>query len=115
MQKLSLAVQLGILNDRQIMLQTYPVGEPPQGEAGTKEITIFPGTVQRRGIVVNVDVGMGPVSMGHHKNKRVCPSSSASPVHSQSPAPPPGQAPPERKTVGFDSRVHPHPSFAPGL
>lgn len=67
MQKLSLAVQFGIADHRQVMLQTHPVREPPEGKAGAEKIAVFPGTVQRCGIVVNMDVGMGPVNMGNHE------------------------------------------------
>ena len=34
MQKFSLAMELGIFDDRQVMLQAYPVRQPPQGAGG---------------------------------------------------------------------------------
>ena len=79
MQKLSLAVQLGILNDRQVVLQTHPVGEPTQSTGRAQKIPVFMGTIQRCGIVVNVDVGMGPVCVGHHEKSVIA----LRPAHSQ--------------------------------
>ena len=58
MQKAALAVELGVCNDGQIVLQTHPVREPPQGKGGADEIAELPGTVIGCGIVVNVVVNM---------------------------------------------------------
>ena len=60
-------MQLGVLNNRQFMLQTYSVREPPQGKAGIKEVAEFPGAVQSGGVVIDMHMGMGPVRVGHHK------------------------------------------------
>ena len=49
-----LAVKLGICNHGQIVLQTYPVRQPPQGERGADEVAELPGAVIGGGIVVDV-------------------------------------------------------------
>ena len=46
------------------MLQTYPVGQPPQGERGADEVAELPGAVIGGGIVVNVIVNVLLVYMG---------------------------------------------------
>ena len=58
MQKAALAVELGICNDGQIVLQTHPVREPPQGKGGADEVAELSGSVIGRGVVVNVVVNM---------------------------------------------------------
>ena len=63
MQKFPLAVQLGVQDHGQVMLQTYPVGEPPQGKGGAEEVAEFLGTVVGRGIVINVVVNMAFVDV----------------------------------------------------
>ena len=40
------------------MLQTYPVGEPPQGKGGAEEVAELPGAVVGRGIVIDVVVNV---------------------------------------------------------
>ena len=64
MEKAALAVELGIDDDGQIIFQTHPVREPPQGAGRAKEIPELPGTVQRDGVVINVVMDMGLVRMG---------------------------------------------------
>ena len=59
-----LAVELGICNHGQIVLQTYPVRQPPQGERGADEVAELPGAVIGGGIVVNVIVNVLLVYMG---------------------------------------------------
>ena len=60
----SLAVELGICNHGQIVLQTYPVRQPPQGERGADEVAELPGADIGGGIVVNVIMNMLFVYMG---------------------------------------------------
>lgn len=64
MQKAALAMLAGVLYHGQIMLQAYPVRQPPEGKAGADEIMEFPGAVKGRGIVVNVIVDVALVGMG---------------------------------------------------
>ena len=59
-----LAVELGIYDHGQIVLQTYPVRQPPQGERGADEVAELPGAVIGGGIVVNVIVNVLLVYMG---------------------------------------------------
>ena len=59
-----LAVELGICNHGQIVLQTYPVRQPPQGERGADEVAELPGAVIGGGIVVNVIMNVLLVYMG---------------------------------------------------
>ena len=59
-----LAVELGICNHGQIVLQTYPVRQPPQGERGADEVAKLPGAVIGGGIVVNVIMNVLFVYMG---------------------------------------------------
>ena len=54
----------GILYHGQIMLQTYPVRQPPEGKAGAEEIMEFPGAVKGRGIEIDVVVNVALVGMG---------------------------------------------------
>lgn len=56
MEKAALAVELGIDDDGQIIFQTHPVREPPQGAGRAKEIPELPGTVQRDGVLALVIV-----------------------------------------------------------
>ena len=60
----ALAVLFGILYHGQIMLQTYPVRQPPEGKAGAEEIMEFPGAVKGRGIEIDVVVNVALVGMG---------------------------------------------------
>ena len=60
----ALAVLFGILYHGQIMLQTYPVRQPPEGKAGAEEIMEFPGAVKGRGIEIDVIVNVALVGMG---------------------------------------------------
>ena len=59
-----LAVELGIYDHGQIVLQTYPVRQPPQGERGADEVAELPGADIGGGIVVNVIMNMLFVYMG---------------------------------------------------
>ena len=63
----SFAVELGICNHGQIVLQTYPVRQPPQGERGAYEVAELPGAVIGGGIVVNVIMNVLFVYMGTDK------------------------------------------------
>ena len=64
MLKQSLAGQLRILNDRQLMLDAHTVREPPERPPGTEEISIFPGAIQGSGIVIDVVVDVLAVCVG---------------------------------------------------
>ena len=64
MQKAALAVELGIGDDGEIVFQTYTVGEPTQGAGRAPEILVFPGAVQRGGVVINVIMNVRPVGVG---------------------------------------------------
>ena len=44
--KAPFAVELGILNHRQLMLNAHPVGEPPQGKGGAQKVAELPGAIQ---------------------------------------------------------------------
>ena len=48
----------------QVMLQAYPVREPPQGCRRSEKVPEFPGIVQGGGIVVNVIVDVLAVCVG---------------------------------------------------
>ena len=50
---LALAVELGILDDGQIMLQAHPVRQAAQGETGAQEVAVLAGIVQGNGVVVD--------------------------------------------------------------
>jgi len=52
MQKAALAVQLGVGDHGQVIFQTYPVGEPPQGPRQSPKVSVFPGAVQRGRIII---------------------------------------------------------------
>ena len=56
--KAALAVLFRILDDRQLMLNTHPVREPPHRKAGADEVVKLPGAVLGRGVVVNVIVNV---------------------------------------------------------
>ena len=60
----ALAGQLGILNDRQLMLDAHTVREPPERPPGTEKISIFPGAIQGSGIVIDVVVDVLTVCVG---------------------------------------------------
>ena len=64
MEKAALAVLFGILNIGQLMLNTHPVRQPPQGKAGADEIMELSGAVKGCGVVINVIVDVSPVCMG---------------------------------------------------
>ncbi len=55
---------IGVLYHGQIMLQTYPVRQPPEGKAGAEEVMEFPGAVKGRGIEIDVVVNVALVGMG---------------------------------------------------
>ena len=54
MEKASLAVQLGVGNDGQIIFKANAVREPLHRTARADEVPEFPGAVQRGRIVINV-------------------------------------------------------------
>lgn len=60
-------MELGIDDHRQVIFQTYPVGEPPKRKAGADEIMVLPGAVIGRGIVIDVVVDMALVDVGTDK------------------------------------------------
>ena len=66
-EKAALAVELRVLDHGQVMLQAYPVREPPQGCRRSEKIPEFPGIVQGGGIVVNVIMDVLAVCMGGNK------------------------------------------------
>ena len=63
----ALAGQLGILNDRQLMLDAHPVREPPERPPGAEEISILPGAIQGSRIVIDVVVDVLAVCVGGNK------------------------------------------------
>ena len=63
MEKTALAVQFGILDIGQLVLNAHPVRQPPQGKGRADEIMEFPGAVKGRGVVINVIVNMAFVGM----------------------------------------------------
>ena len=67
MEKASLAVQLGLGNDGQIIFKANTVREPPQRTARADEIPEFPGAVQRGRIVINVIVDVCLARVGSNK------------------------------------------------
>ena len=77
-EKAALAVELRVLDHRQIMLQAYPVREPPQGCRRSEKIPEFPGIVQGGGIVVNVIMDVLAVCMGGNEKSvlPLCPAHS---------------------------------------
>ena len=66
------------MDHRQVMLQAYPVREPPQGCRRSEKIPEFPGIVQGGGIVVNVIMDVLAVCMGGNKKGvlSLCPAHS---------------------------------------
>ena len=73
MEKASLAVQLGVGNDGQIIFKTDAVREPPQRTARADEVPELPGAVQRGRIVINVIVDVRLVYVGGNKKKAYFP------------------------------------------
>ena len=67
MEKAALAVELRVLDHGQVMLQAYPVREPPQGCRRSEKIPEFPGIVQSGGIVINMIVDVLAVCVGGDK------------------------------------------------
>ena len=67
MEKAPLAVQLGIGNDRQIILKANAVREPPHRTARADKVPELPGAVQRGRIVINVIVNVRLVCVGSNK------------------------------------------------
>ena len=63
MEKTALAVQFGILDIGQLVLNAHPVRQPPQGKGRADEIMEFPGAVKGRGVVINVIVNVALVGM----------------------------------------------------
>lgn len=61
---LALTVELGILDDRQIMLQAHPVRQTAQGKTGAQEVAVLAGIVQGNGVVVDVIMDVLAVCMG---------------------------------------------------
>ena len=64
MEKASLAVQLGIGDDGQIIFKANAVREPPHRTTRADEVPELPGTVQRGRIVINVIVDVCLVCVG---------------------------------------------------
>ena len=60
-------MKFGIDDHRQVIFQTYPVGEPPKCKAGADEIMVLPGAIMGRGIVIDVVVDMALVDVGTDK------------------------------------------------
>lgn len=67
MLKLTLAFQLGIGDIGEAVLNTNPVGEPPERPPRTEKIPKNPGTVERGRIVINVNMRVRSVNMRHDK------------------------------------------------
>lgn len=53
-EKAALAVEPGMGDHGKIIFQTCPVGEPPQFPSRSQKVPVFPGAVQRGGIIINV-------------------------------------------------------------
>ena len=66
-EKAALAVELRVLDHRQVMLQAHPVREFPQGRRRSEKVPEFPGTVQGGGVVVNVIMDVAAVCVGGNK------------------------------------------------
>src|SRR5699024_7674292 len=64
MEKAALAVLFRILDNRKLMLNAHPVGEPPQSKRRTDEVMKLPGAVLGRGIEINMVMRMPLVNMG---------------------------------------------------
>ena len=56
MEKASLAVQLGVGDDGQIIFKANAVREPPYRTARADEVPELPGAVQRGRVIINVIV-----------------------------------------------------------
>lgn len=63
MEKAALAVQFGILDIGQLVLNARPVRQPSQGKGRADEIMEFLGAVNGRGVIINVVVDVALVSM----------------------------------------------------
>lgn len=57
-------VELGVLDDRQIMLQAHPVRQAAQGETGAQEVAILARIVQGNSVVVDVVMDVLSVCVG---------------------------------------------------
>ena len=64
MEKSSLAVQLGIGDDGQIIFKANAVREPSHRTARADEVPEFPGAVQRGRVIINVIVDVRLVRVG---------------------------------------------------
>ena len=64
MEKASLAVQLGVGNDGQIIFKANAVREPPHRTGRADEIPELVGAIQRSGVVVDVVMNVLAVCMG---------------------------------------------------
>lgn len=64
MEKASLAVQLRIGDDGQIIFKANAVREPPYRTARADEVTEFSGAVQRGRVIINVVVDVRLVRVG---------------------------------------------------
>lgn len=64
MEKATLAVQLGIGDDGQIIFKANAVREPPHRPGRADEVPELAGTIQRSGIVVDVIMNVLAVCMG---------------------------------------------------
>ena len=67
MEKTALAVQFGILDIGQLVLNAHPVREPPHRKAGADEVMEFPGTILGGGVVINVIVNVALVNVGAYE------------------------------------------------
>ena len=66
-EKMALAMQLGIEDHGQVIFQTNPVREPPHSAGRANEIPELPGMIQRGGIVVNVVMDVLAVCVGSNE------------------------------------------------
>ena len=64
MEKASLAVQLGVGDDGQIIFKANAVREPPHRPGRADEVPEFPSAVQRGRVVINVIVDVRLVCVG---------------------------------------------------
>ena len=76
MEKASLAVQLGIGDDGQIIFKANAVREPPHRTARADEVPELPGAVQRGRVIINVimDVCLVRVSGNEKGIFALCPA-----------------------------------------
>lgn len=65
-----------MLDHGQVIFQTYPVGEPPQSPGRSPEVPVFPGAVERCGIVIDVVMNVFFVCMGGNEKSvfSLCPA-----------------------------------------